>query len=310
MGTAYFKKAALCHSYLSYKSPLEAVFLQILAWELYIAKEKLTVDDVTKRQVQAARNELGLAPLNDKGGAADDFIKVLRRRSTPVLSQGGTSPSPLQTQWPKEWRLLYLPPHNLVRQLSDKPILASGGTATIPPSHHELLVTLRDPALPTLHVSVGKQLPSSKTFGTHRGLYFLRSAEQLYLGKTDEFDVRLSQHIRNHQKRNDPVLWWVFVSPEQSGQTFTLDALAAAESLLISFWNETSYIENQTRGSDQGPAFSYLQQGILLVKAASAVLLWTMRDRQDLNLPSQNIPFKKWTGKDWPGCYMKLPNQP
>jgi len=295
---------------LSYKSPLEAVFLRTLAWEIYVAKEKLTVNDVTKQQVQAVRSELGLPPLNNNGGAADDFIKVLRRRSPPVLSQGGTPPSPLQPQWPKEWRLLYLPPHNLVRQLFDKPVLDPRGSAAVPPTHYEFTVTLRDPALPKLNVFVGAQLPSSKTFGTHRGLYFLRSASQLYLGKTDEFDVRLFHHMNSRLKRNDPVVWWVFVSPEQSGQTFTLDALAAAESLLISFWNETSYIENQTRGSDQKPAFSYLQQGILLVEAASAVLLWLMRDRQDLNLPSQSIPFKRWRGKTWPDCYMKLPNQP
>ncbi len=295
---------------LSYKSPLEAVFLRTMAWEIHVAKERLTVNNVTKEQVQAARNELGLAPLNNKGGAADDFIKVLRRRSPPVLSPGGTPPSPLQPQWSKEWRLLYLPPHKSVRQLSDKPILAPPPQANAPTTHHEFTVTLRDPALPILHVFVGTQFPSSKPFGTHRGLYFLRTAEQLYLGKTDEFDVRLFQHMNNRLKSNNPVLWWVFVSPEQSGQTFTLDALAAAESLLISFWNETSYVENKTRGSDQKPAFSYLQQGILLVEAASAVLLWLMRARQDLNLPGQSIPFKKYAGKDWPGCYMKLPNQP
>ena len=294
---------------LSYGSPLEAVFLRTLAWELYVAKENLTVDNVTKEQVQAARNELGLAPLNNGGGAADDFLKVLRRRSPPVLSPGGTPPSPLEPQWSKEWRLLYLPPHNLVRQLSDKPILAPPSKATPPPTHHEFTVTLRDPALPTLHVFVGTQFPPSKPFGTHRGLYFLRTAKNLYLGKTDEFDVRLFHHMNSRLKRNDAVLWWVFVSPEQSGQTFTLDALAAAESLLISFWNETSCIENKTRGGDQKPAFSYLQQGILLVEAASAVLLWLMRDKQSLNLPSQSIPFKAYRGKNWPDCYMKLPNQ-
>jgi len=294
---------------LSYKSPLEAVFLRILAWELYVAKEKMTVNNVIVNQVQAARNELGLTPLKSSGGAADDFIQNLRKRPTPVLSAGNTPPRPLEPQWSAEWRLLYLPPHNLVRQLSDKPILAPSGTSAVLPTHSEFLITLRDPALPTLHVFTGKQVPPSKTFGAHRGLYFLRTAKQLYLGKTDEFDVRLSQHYKNHQNRNSPLLWWVFVSPEQSVQTFTLDALAAAESLLISFWNEISLVENQKRGSDQKPAFIYLQQGILLVEAASAVLLWLMRDKQDLNLPSQSIPFKNWTGRDWPGCYMKLPRE-
>lgn len=253
---------------------------------------------------------MGLAPLKNSGGAADDFIQRLRKPPKPTLSPANTPPRPIEQGWSAEWRLLYLPPHNLVRQLSDKPVLNPRFSAAVPPTHYEFTVTLRDPALPKLNVFVGAQFPSSKTFGTHRGLYFLRTARNLYLGKTDEFDVRLFQHMNNRLKRSDPVLWWVFVSAEQSGQTFTLDALAAAESLLISFWNQTSYVENQTRGGDQKPAFSYLQQGILLVEVTSAVLLWLMRDRQDLNLPSQSIPFKRWTGKDWPSCYMKWPHQP
>jgi len=77
--------------------------------------------------------------------------------------------------------------------------------------------------------------------------------------------------------------------------------------LLISFWNEIGVVENQTRGSDQKPAFVYLQQGILLVEAASAVLLWLIREKQDLGFPSWNIPFKSWTGTNWPDCYMELP---
>ena len=167
-------------------------------------------------------------------------------------------------------------------------------------------MTLRDPSLPTVHVFTGDHMPPSRTFNAHRGLYFLRTATKLYLGKTDEFDIRLPWHYKNRQT-NNPILWWVFVSPQQSVQTFTLDALAAAESLLISFWNEIGTVENQTRGSDQKPAFVYLQQGILLVEAASAVLIWLMRERQDLRFPSWDIPFKNWTGANWPKCYMELP---
>ncbi len=50
----------------------------------------------------------------------------------------------------------------------------------------------------------------------------------MYVGKTDEFDVRLPQHVRNKNP-----LWWVFVTPEESPQMFTQDALSAAEALLI-----------------------------------------------------------------------------
>lgn len=295
----------MSHLSLSYDNPVSAVFLRGLAWELYVAKENLTVQDGTG-QVQAARKEIGLAPL--KGGAAHDFIQKLRVGPKPFLSPKKTPPQPVEQAWPSAWRLLYLPPHNFVRQLSDKPICAVAPATTPPTTHFEFLVTLRNPAVPTLHVFVGEQLPNSRTFGTHRGLYFLRSAEQLYLGKTDEFDVRLSHHIKNHQKHNDPVLWWVFVSPEQSVQIFTQDALGAAEALLISFWNEVSIVSNQNRGTDQKPAFTYLQQGVLLVEAASAVLLWLIRERNDLGLHRWSIPFKPWRGRNWPDCYIKLPD--
>lgn len=291
-------------SSLSYSSPLEAVFLRTLAWEIYVANEKLTVQHVTKGEVQAARKELGLPPT--RGGAADDFIKKLRDKPKPTLSPTFSPPEPTEKGWRNEWRLLYLPPHNLVRQLSDRPILTASGVPAGQKTHHEFLITLRDPALPTLHVFTGDHTPPNGTFKAHRGLYFLRTAEQLYLGKTDEFDVRLSNHDKTNRSKN-PVLWWVFVSPEQSVRTFTLDALAAAESLLISFWNEISVIRNDNRGSDQKPEFLYLQQGVLLVEAASAVLLWLMREKQDLGFPSWSIPFKNWRSTSWPDCYMELP---
>lgn len=294
-------------SSLSYNSPLEAVFLRILACELYVAKENPMVKNVTAEQVQAARKELGLPPHKLPGGGPHYFIRGLRHQAVPTLSVGHTPPQPLEKGWDSEWRLLNLPPHNLVRQLSDRPILTTNGVPVGQTTHHEFLMTLRDPALPTLHVFTGDQVPPSGTFNTHRGLYFIRTAGKLYLGKTDEFDVRLLHHYTNHQKKNDPVLWWVFVSPQQSVQTFTQDALAAAESLLISFWNEISVIENSNRGGDQKPAFVYLQQGILLVEAASAVLLWLMRKKQDLGFSSWSIPFKKEKYRDWPECYMELP---
>lgn len=288
----------MSHLSLSYDNPVSAVFLRGLAWELYVAKEKLTVQDGTG-QVQAARKEIGLAPL--EGGAAHDFIQKLRVGPKPFLSPKNTPPQPVEQDWPSAWRLLYLPPHNFVRQLSNKPVCAVAPANTPSTPHFEFLVTLRNPAVPTLHVFVGDQLPNSRKFGTHRGLYFLRLPDSLYVGKTDEFDVRLSQH----QRRNP--LWWVFVSPEQSVQTFTQDALGAAEALLISFWNEVSIVSNQKRGTDQKPVFTYLQQGVLLVEAASAVLLWLIRERNDLGLPEWSIPFKPWRGRNWPACYMELP---
>lgn len=286
---------------LSYSNPVTAVFLRTLAWELFVAKKQLRVQDVVTGQVQAARRELGLKPL--EGGAAQDFIQHLRMGPKPFLSPKNTPPKPSEQIWHNAWRLLYLPPHNIVRQLSEKPVYTIETPNVGTPTYAKFLVTLRNPALPTLHVFVGTQLPSSNTFGVHRGLYFLRLEDSLYIGKTDEFDVRLTQH----QKKTP--LWWVFVSPEQSVQTFTKDALEAAEALLISFWNEVSVLDNQKRGGDQEPAFPYIQQAILMVEAASGVLLWLMRDQKSLGLSSWNIPFKNWRGRGWPECYMEIPKQ-
>ena len=286
---------------LSYTNPVTAVFLRTLAWELYVAGKHLTVQDVVSGEVQSARKELGLKLL--EGGAAHDFIQKLRLGPKPLLSPKNTPPKPLEQIWPHAWRLLYLPPHSLVRQLSEKPVYTNVSPILGTPSHFEFLVTLRNPALPKMHVFVGAELPSSNTFGKHRGLYFLRLTDSLYVGKTDEFDVRLFQH------QGKTPLWWVFVSPEQGSQTFTKDALDAAEALLISFWNEVSILDNKTRGGDQEPEFTYLQQAVLMIEAVSGVLLWLMRDKQSLGLPSWTIPFKQWRGNGWPGCYLEIPNQ-
>jgi hypothetical protein len=290
---------------LSYDNPVTAVFLRILAWELYVAIEQLRVQDVVTQQVQTARRELGLAPL--EGGAAHDFIQKLRLMPEPLLSAKNTPPAPLQKKWQTEWRLLYLPTHNVVRQLSKSPIFTVVQPSAGTHNYKELLLTLRNPTLPSLRVFVGVEQPKVGTFKQQRGLYFLGRQvsprkTKLYLGKTDEFDVRLPQHIKNKAPT-----WWVFITPEDDAQTFTLDALAAAEALLISFWNETSLLDNGQRGSDQKPAFMYLQQAILLVEAASATLLWLIREQLKLDLPQLTKPFKAWGGKGWPDCYTSVP---
>lgn len=279
---------------LSYDNPVTSVFLRILSWELYVAKRDLKVQDVVTEQVQIARNELGLEAL--EGGATHDFIQKMRKGSAH-LSPKNTPPAPTEPAWKTEWRLLYLPSHSFVRQISENPVVT---VLSQPQNHSEFQVTLRHPALPTLRIFVGAEDPKGNTFGKCRGVYFLRMADSLYIGKSDEFDIRLSQQIKNKHP-----LWWCFLSPEGSEQTFTQDALGAAESLLISFWNETSLINNQKRGGDQMPAFAYLQQAILLVEAASATLLWLIREKQDLGLPNWNIPFKNWKGINWPECYNK-----
>jgi len=281
---------------LSYDNPVTAVFLRILAWELYVAKHHLKVQDVVTDQVQRARHELGLDAL--EGGAAHDFIRKLRV-GKPLLSPKNTPPAPMEPEWKTEWRLLSLPPHSLVRKLSEDPVVVVPEELPQSQNFKEFQITLRNPALPTLRVYLGAESPKGNPFGTHRGVYFLRRVDSLYMGKSDEFDIRLSQHGKNKQP-----LWWCFITPVASEQTFTQDALGATESLLISFWNEISVLDNQKRGTDREPAFAYLQQAILLVEAASATLLWLIRKQKDLGLPVWSIPFKKWKGRNWPECYV------
>jgi len=297
-GRGYRRGGNMSQLPLSYHNPVTAVFLRILAWELYVAKRELKVQDVVTDQIQTARKELGLSPL--EGGAAQDFIQKLRLGSQPFLTPKYTPPAPAEPDWPTEWRLLYLPSHGLVRQLSGKPVVT-----LLPASetHKEFQIALRHPALPTLQVFMGANVPRGYVFGNRRGVYFLWLANSLYIGKSDEFDVRLSQHSKLKNLKR-----WVFVSPDASGQTFTQDALGAAESLLISFWNEVADVDNQRRGSDKKPAFAYLQEAVLLVEAASAALLWLTRENKKSGLPDWSIPFKRWKGRGWPECYERVPD--
>ena len=74
-----------------------------------------------------------------------------------------------------------------------------------------------------------------------------------YIGKSDEFDVRWSQHTKLLKNKSKPVKWWAFIEPVGMEGAFTLDALNAAESLLISFWNEICDTTNKKRGHDKLP---------------------------------------------------------
>ena len=65
--------------------------------------------------------------------------------------------------------------------------------------------------------------------------------------------MRLGQHLRGKHK---DALWWVFIAPYKDNKTFTLDALGAAESMTISFWNEICKLANGQAGSDKEPTFS------------------------------------------------------
>jgi len=293
---------------LSYDDALTAVFLRILAWEIKIAENQPSVQELVDNQVQAARKELGLSKI--AGGAPYVVIQDLRKTNPPLLTEKNTPPRPLDENWfdHKAWRVLNIPPHNAVRQLSYKPIYKLVLPDSSKQTYKELLVTLRNPAMPKLRVYLGKDMPKIQSFEKKRGVYFLRVTQGLYIGKTSELGTRLVEHFR---KKNPK--WWVFISPEGIEQTFALDTLEATESLLISFWNEVSKVSNDKRGSDQEPALAYLQEAVLLVESASSVLLWLIREKSklekelsDFQLEDWNIPFKECSGKGWPDCYLSV----
>lgn len=288
---------------LTYDNPLVAVFLRTLAWERYVAKRRLQVSEVVTEQVQIARQELGLPLLGSRktSGAADDFVQRLRRQG--LVSAKGTQPEPLDPLWEKEWRLQYLPSHAQVRQLSYAPVVGRLATPSTSGSLTHILLTLRDPAMPRVNIWIGDNSAVSYAAAKRRGVYVLRSTNDIYLGKSDEFETRLRQHLT---KRPSKPTWCVFFSPEDEG-AFTLDSLGAAEGLLISFWNEICLVNNKNRGSDRQPAPTFLQQAILFTASVSAALLWFARDE---GLPGKDtLPFKKFQNKIWPECYLKVPGR-
>ena len=288
----------------NYDNPTRAVFLRILAWEIYEAGRELKVRDVVSEQVQSARNELGLKPFDTAGGGAQDFINKLREGAKPLLTAKHQPPSAAEVGWKDEWRLLNLPSHFLVRSLSQNPIVEKvENSNAIKADPLEFKISLRHPALPSLRLFIGTKAPKKTMFNALRGIYFLRlPSDKLYIGKSDEFHTRFSDHGKNKLPS-----WWIFIAPEGVEQTYTLDTLNAAESLLISFWNEIADVKNNTRGGDQKPAFIWLQQAVLLTEAASAVFLWALKEKKQLGetnlIPDWSIPFKKWRGEGWPGCY-------
>jgi hypothetical protein len=292
---------------LYYDDALTAVFLRTLAWEYFFmdrAKEgKLTVKELAEVLVQNAREDLGLR--RNTKGAPHAFIQSLRKQKK--LS----STLPVEIGWEKEWRLQYLPSHRFVRKLSFDPhverIIPDPAQKDAKSDVFQFLVFLRAPAAPKLRVTVGNSRPNLKQLKAVRGLYFLREATSLYVGQSEEFDVRWTGHTK--KRGHGGIKWWVFVAPEEQQETFSLDSLNGAEALLISFWSEICKTTNSQRGKDKKPAPTFLQQSILLVEAASAVLLWLMRKKKnELKFDSWELPFKKCRANHWPKCYLSPSN--
>lgn len=290
---------------LEYENPLVAVFLRTLAWEIYKAnRENIPVWQQAEELVQAARRDLGLKAT--QGGAPHEFIQSLRRPENGFLTQ--ERPDPVEDDWrdqKKVWRLLNLPNHRFVRMLSQRPIYREEPTGVA--GFRQFLVSLRSAAAPKLLVTIGNERPTNKLLNkAPKGLYFLREADALYVGKSDEFEIRWTGH--DSARTFD---WWVFVAPvgdNDDNKHLSSDTIDAAEALLISFWKEICCTTNQNRGTDKEPVFAYLQPAILLVEAASAVLLWLIREKRDLGFKSWTLPFKDCQARGWPDCYNAFVN--
>jgi hypothetical protein len=289
---------------LTYDDPLTAVFLRTLAWEKSVGREP-KVTELAEVQVQTARKALGLKP-NTKG-APHEFIQSLRKGAKPLLSSAGEPPRPLEPGWDekeKVWRLLCLPDHNFVRLLSHGVIAKK--VENIQPNLHQFSLQLRNSSVPKLDLLIGREKPKKSSLKNNRGVYFIREREPddaLYVGQSEEFDIRWTGHTNGRK-----IEWWIFIAPQELEGAFTLDALNVTEALLISFWNEICHMTNDQRGKDKKPAFVHLQQGILLAEAASAALLWLIREKKgkEFGFTSWSLPFKKCRANHWPKCYLRF----
>ena len=157
---------------LTYDDPQTAVFLRILAWEKKDENRKpmRVGKDLANDILQTAREELGIKRYARGGGGQIDFVKKLER-------QGFLDGIKLEDEWSEKsaWRLTCLPSHRLVRVLSKNPVYSIDPTPT-PSGKSNLIqikVTLRNPALPELKITLGADRPHSEKPGdVKRCLFF------------------------------------------------------------------------------------------------------------------------------------------
>jgi hypothetical protein len=285
---------------LDFDSPQVSVFLRRLAWETNIAKKEVSVKMAIDEYVNSTRNDLGLKSYGKRGksGGADDFIQ--KRYLDGTIGRISGFLELKNKRWKSEWRLLYLPSHGIVRQLSSELVVEDVSKST--DLYSTFSMSSRDPAIPTLSAYVADK--TSFEFlqigcKGKRGVYFLGHKDKgksgvIYIGKTDEFEIRLNEHIKTKEPS-----WAVFLSLEEHSEFFTLDSLAASEGLLNYFWNEIIYISTEKRGSDRKPVFPFLQQAILFMEGVSACIIWFARENKI------TLPFKKWRGQpNWKESYL------
>ncbi len=187
----------------SYESPLDAVIMRTLAWEQYVAGHKAKVKQIKKELelIQAARIELVLEVF--EAPSARRYIQELRTGESGYINKGNEL-----LGFPEDWRLLYLPPHSMARQLSYNPVVAQPNPED---GKWQSVIELRNPAIPKLHFVVGSDVATGSVTSQKRGLYMLRLQDAIYIGKSDEFDVRIGHHFPNKKP-----LWWILFLLGQS----------------------------------------------------------------------------------------------
>jgi len=308
--------------YLKDYDPIQCVFLRTLAWRAHNNDRKLTVSDLVDEHLQNVRDELTLPKL--LGGANQNFINTLRKPGLLIeeIDRDNIKKNAkflvVSKKIQKNWRLCYLPSHNIVRRLSSKSkagIVYNNEDDQTFKEHIELRIFLRTPELPELEVYIGKNMPNSSTDGK-KGIYFIREKNGLYIGQTDELPTRFHTHFDGGRKP----LWWVFFVPKNS-EALALDSMRAAESLLIAFWNEICRMTNKNCGLDREPHFSFLQQGVILTQSVSAAMIYLIlhsnlqrmvSDRSvkkdDWSLPFKSLGTRKINKRGWPQCYLEKLN--
>jgi len=261
---------------LSYSDPLVGVFLRTLAWEVFNNKGKFRSKDITTNLLQIVRSELGLKPL--RGGAPQEFINGLIKDEHIENIDEQKNKVPADRLWNSDssWRLLYCPMHGATRKLSELPVI--NPPKIITEEYLAFNISLRNPIYDNIRVFIGNVKPTTGKIIKRRGIYILGlKNESFYIGQTTEFGIRAHSHFNTKE-----VKWWIFFSPEKID--ISKDSLDAAESLLITYWNEISNIHNRNRGSDQKPDFIFLQQGIIFAQSCSAIFIWLAREFKNKEL--------------------------
>jgi hypothetical protein len=298
-------------------NPVRCVFLRMLAWQQEKEMAEFNISGLTHHYLQLVRKQLGLSELSKGSGASYNFLEE-PRKSGDLIEKGRKQKKPglyLKVN-PKftNWRFLYLPLHSVVRQLSSTVFITKDGacSANKPRNYTHLIVALRNPELPRLNIYIGKNKPKSTDLNKARGVYFIREQKGLYIGKTLEFNTRTYDQFKKRK-----AVWWIFITPGKDNDLLSQDAIGAAEALLISFWNEVCKLTNRNCGLDTEPHFCYLQHGVILMQAASAVLMYLMsaKGRKEVENMLKDIgikthwwamPFKKigaQSSAKWPECY-------